>query len=520
MYIEPNTTIRIYSGVPLDNTYNHTLYFGSVQEQNAYFHAPSRPKYTLSAQSYNRVERGRMRIERKADDLYDCNYLAFQNSNYGNKWFYAFITGVEYINNITSEITFEIDSMQTYLFDVELKDCFVEREHSETDEVGDNIQAEPVALGEYINSDYAPFGSLSDTVVIIAIANEDSTDYGNLYDGIYSGCDMWVYNSTDTINIKAKVNSYIEKPDQILAIYMCPKLLIGEIPSDHHLGYSYSSSGINEELPSVYEETQDFNGYEPKNKKLYTYPYNFLRIDNASGQSLNLRYEFFKDLTPVIQLQGTFMMPVKVVGRPCNYKGLNLQTEGTYISSKSECITLEGYPMCSWNVDAFKSWLAQNSVPIALNTVADVASTAISASYSKHENASIAVGTIGTVASALSSLYTASIAADQCRGNIQNGNVNVSKNIQRFYKQRCHITSEYAEVIDNFFTMYGYATNKVKKPNRAVRPHWTYVKTVGCIVKGKAPSDEIKKICSIYDQGITFWKNASEVGDYSLPNEV
>lgn len=519
MYIEPNTTIKLYSGVPLDNTYNHTLYFASESEQQSYF---STSKYTFSAQSYQRVERGKMRIERKADDLYDCNYLAFKNVNYGNKWFYAFITSVEYINNVTSEITFEIDVMQTYLFDVELKDCFVEREHSETDVIGENIQAEPIETGEYVISDYGLVGAVRDMLVLIMIADETSTSFGDLYEGIYGGCDIWAYNSTDTTNITSKVSEYIQKPDQIIAMYMCPKMLIPNVTDGgKHLSYSKTSSFITETLPSVTEESQDFEGYEPKNKKLYTYPYNFLRIDNASGQSLNLRYEFFDNLTPVIEIQGTFLMPVKLVARPCSYKGLPSYSEmGGYTSSKSEAISLENYPMCSWNVDTFKSWLAQNSVPVALNSIASVTNSAIASHYSAHPTASFGVGTVGTVASVLSQMYTASIAADQCRGNISNGNVNVARSIQAFYKQRCHVTKDFAIVIDNFFSMYGYATNKVKQPNISSRPHWNYVKTLGCVVVGRAPSDDIKKMCSIYDNGITFWKNANEVGDYSLDNSV
>ena len=519
MYIEPNTTIKLYSGVPLDNTYNHTLYFASESEQRSYF---SVSKYTLSAQSYQRVERGKMRIERKADDLYDCNYLAFKNVNYGDKWFYAFITSVEYINNVTSEITFEIDVMQTYMFDVTLKDCFVEREHSVTDVIGENIQAEPIETGEYVNSDYDLVRDVRDMLVLIMIAGEESTSFGDLYEGIYGGCNIWAYNSTDTTNITSKVNEYIQKPDQIIAMYMCPKMLIPDVPDGgKHLSYSRTSSFITETLPSVTEESQDFDGYVPKNKKLYTYPYNFLRIDNASGQSLNLRYEFFDNLTPVIEIQGTFLMPVKLVARPCSYKGLPSYSElGGYTSSKSEAISLENYPMCSWNVDTFKSWLAQNSVPVALNAIGSVTNSAIASQYSAHPTASFATGTVGNVASVLSQVYTASIAADQCRGNISNGNVNVARDIQAFYKQRCHVTKDFAIVIDNFFSMYGYATNKVKQPNISSRPHWNYVKTLGCVVVGRAPSDDIKKMCSIYDNGITFWKNANEVGDYSLDNSV
>ena len=523
MYIEPNSNIKIYKDVPLDNTYNHTLYFSSLSEQNAYFHGShSILKYNLTAQSYQRVVKGSMRVAIKSDNLYDCNYLAFQNASFGTKWFYAFITGVEYVNNETSEITFEIDPLQTYLFDVQLKDCFVEREHSETDEIGDNIQAEPVETGEYVISDYGLVGATTDMLVVIMIAAESGTTYGDLYEGIYGGCDIWAYNSNDTQNITAKVHEYIQRPDQIIAMYMCPKMLIPDVNvGGKHLGYSYTSVFTTNTLPSVKEESQDFNGYIPKNNKMYTYPYTFLRIDNSSGQSLNSRYEFFDDLKPVIEIQGTFLMPVKLVARPCSYKGLPSYSElHGYTSSKSEAISLESYPMCSWNVDSFKSWLAQNSVPVALNTIASVTNSAIASAYSTHPKASFISGTIGAVANVLSQGYSASIVADQCRGNISNGNVNVARGIQAFYKQRCHVTKDFAIVIDNFFSVYGYATNKVKKPNISSRPHWNYVKTNGCVLKGNAPADDVRKICSIYDSGITFWKNPSEVGDYSLDNSV
>lgn len=518
MYIEPNTTIKLYSGVPLDNTYNHTLYFASISAQNAYFSGSQ--KYTLSANSYQRVERGRMRISLKADNIYDCNYLAFQNSNYGYKWFYAFITGVEYVNNETSEVTFEIDSLQTYMFDVTIKECFVEREHISLDDIGANIQPEPVQTGEYVISDYNPLDvNIADMAVLIMIADEDSQDYGDLYGGIYSGCELYAYNATNTTDIKAILDTYIEKPDQVIGLYMCPKIVLGASFTEGLVPYSTSPAINTYVLSSVSQASQTFGGYTPKNKKLYTYPYNFLRIDNASGQSLNLRYEFFDNLTPVIEVTGTFQMPVKLVARPCSYKGLPSYTSlGGYTSSKSESITLESYPMCSWNVNAFQSWLAQNCVPIALNTIANTTNSAIASQYAKHSTAMFGTSVIGNVANILSQAYSASIAADECRGSTTNGNVNVSNHYQMFYKQRCHVSRNYAEVIDNFFSMYGYATNKVKFPNISSRPHWNYIKTSGCVAIGQAPTDDIRKICSIYDNGITFWKSASEVGNYTLDN--
>ena len=94
MLIQPNSTISILKNVPLDNTYNHTLWFDNVGAQSTYF--ASMAKYTMSGQSYQRVNRGVGRIQKKADDIYDCNYMMFQNTSYGNKWFYAFITAIEH----------------------------------------------------------------------------------------------------------------------------------------------------------------------------------------------------------------------------------------------------------------------------------------------------------------------------------------------------------------------------------------------------------------------------------------
>ena len=81
-----------------------------------------------------------------------------------------------------------------------------------------------------------------------------------------------------------------------------------------------------------------------------------------------------------------------------------------------------------------------------------------------------------------------------------------------------HIRSEFARIIDDYFNMFGYATHRVKVPNRTSRPHWNYVKTVGCVAVGSIPADDMAKIMSIYDRGITFWKNGNEVGNYSLDN--
>ena len=83
------------------------------------------------------------------------------------------------------------------------------------------------------------------------------------------------------------------------------------------------------------------------------------------------------------------------------------------------------------------------------------------------------------------------------------------------YSRQMTITSDQAKSIDNYFTMFGYKVNKIKKPSRRNRPHYTYVKTKSCKVIGGAPADAINRIQIIYDNGIRFWVNASEVGHYT-----
>ena len=511
MYIEPSTNIRILKDVPLDTTYDHTIYFSSATAQTNYFAGLT--KYNLNNQTYQRVKRGYARVQRKAEDLYDCNYMMFQNSAYGNKWFYAFITSVEYVNNVTSEIAFEIDDIQTWFFDFTLDQCFVEREHTTTDNIGEHIEPERVEMGEYVFNDYKPIINMKDMCVCISIVDTSNATDGTLYDGIYGSSQLWVYDSTDVQGINSKVNEYVQKPDAILGMYMFPRIFINEIPETHRLKYGESAIKNVVSIPAV-TENDTLDGYKPKNKKLYTYPYNFYHVDNASGNDLTLRYEFFDNNQPVVEISGVVTHPVMAVLRPCSYKGVQGYTElGGYTTLNTESIQLNNYPLCSWNVDAYQAWVAQNSIPLMMNGVAGLATFA-----GLLESGVPITANVGGVENILSQFYKASIAADISKGNLNNGGANVANNKQQFYGGRCSVCREYAIIIDDFFNKYGYGVKRLKIPNTHSRPHWNYVKTIDCTATGSIPSDSMNHICEIHNKGITYWKNGNEIGNYSLDN--
>lgn len=517
MQVPPNSTIILYSGMPLDNTYSDTLYFQNLSIQTTFFTINnSFEKRRFTANTYQRVNAHVFEAQCVADEIYDCNYMAFQNTRFGGKWFYAFITSVEYINNGNTRVTFEIDVIQTYLFDCELEQCFVEREHPWTDNIGDNLQPEPIGLSETVyekvnvvsGDNNVDLHALDICVMYVDVEGQGSV--GSMISRTYSGANIRAFTTTTT-GVQACtdfINDYIQKPDSIICVYMTPHFLtLGtDAGSETHTNwganvtYTYPAN-------SIVDFWTKLQGYTVKNKKLFTYPYTYMLLFNGSGESLPLRYEFFNG-NPTFKIYGGSTPPVQISMNPVNYKGNGLSTP-----LMTESLTNADYPLCSWNYDTFRAWLAQNTVPMILRGVRGF----INSATSKTKKGA-AISAVNEGLSIASDFYTASIQADTIRGNIYNGNPVFASGYEGFYVCRATMTREQIQVVDNFFNKYGYAQNKIKVPNRASRPHWCYCKTSGCSVIGNCPSDDIKLICSIYDRGITWWKNAGEVGNYSYDN--
>ena len=103
---------------------------------------------------------------------------------------------------------------------------------------------------------------------------------------------------------------------------------------------------------------------------------------------------------------------------------------------------------------------------------------------------------------------------------VQSDNLNASIGKLDFTIMQMQVKPEYAKMIDDYFDFFGYACNHVKVPNRNVRPHWTFTKTQGCTINANCPGDDEDMICRIYDNGVTFWRNGDEVGNYTLDNTV
>lgn len=505
MYIAPDSIIRVLKNCPLDNTYDHTIYFASEAAQSAYFIGLT--KYNLTNQTYQRVQLGKMRVSHKADDLYDCNYLMFKNTAYGDKWFYAFITSVEYVNNVTSEVTFEIDVMQTWFFDYTLGQCFIEREHASSDAIGENLVPENLELGEYITDDFDSSGILAPLSIVVAATFNESYDNisGSYYSGMFSGLYFNVFaNDVDGAQACADfIQGAAEKTDGIVSVFLMPTAMV---TSPIGTGNVYD---VNKTKKLTLLRS---DGSNVRNNKLLTYPYNFLYVTNLQGNSAEFHYELFSGSSCTFTMSGDMSPNPGVILSPTNYKGATVNFD--------EKIVLNGYPQLSFNTDTFKAWLAQNASGLGVNALSTAFGVGRTATQVATSTLSPTLGVASTgvaVAGLMSQVYQHSIMPHQAHGG-GGSQTMASMGLLEFAFMHKHIQPQFATMIDDYFTMFGYATHRVKTPNRAVRQNWTYTKTVGCVVHGSVPADDMNKICQIYNNGVTFWRNGNNIGNYSLSN--
>lgn len=514
MYIAPNTTVRILKGVPLTPDYKDTLYFGSLAEQTNYF--AGKTAALLTQQSYVRKERGVIKAEVRADSIYSANYLMYQNSAYGNKWFYAFITSVEYDNNSTAIITFEIDDLQTWLFNYSTPPCLVERCHSYRDNIGDNIVPEPVDTGDMVPNDQTSIHAsnpnaafYNQPILAVSFINpEGSENKGHLLENVFTTGEMFYYDMSTDAGVQAAVDWLgsisSEYFNSIVGMWMVPRWAVGFGIEDKWINTRHGEV-YRFYLPAVHPGTQ-LDGYTPKNNKMYTYPYNLLQINTASGNQMALRYEFYDGQEVALEETWNIAEPASSVLRPISYRGIT-------DSSKDICLSLEGFPMAMWSGDAYKAWVAQNKVSIVSNVLEILGGLAAAAFTGGTSLAATAHG----ISNLVSSNHKASIAADQ-RGGGSSGSNAWSNNQMDYYACRMSCTHDKAAMIDGFFSAYGYAQGVIMRPPTHNRRSYTYVKTDGAIITGDLPAEAAARIRGIYDNGIRWWSNHTSFGNLNIDN--
>lgn len=571
-YREPSTRIILYRDIPLDPDYNNTVYWESEEALSLYFVSKLEHAIQLDNQSYQRVETNKMRIQARYENVARYNYLTIENVDYSHisHTFFAFITGANYVNERTTEITYEIDVMTTFFFNYTMQRCWVTRETAASEDTSAQYTPENLYVGDYIqngitfslspntSTDYYYCDendnhiSVSDSLmpnkvdnlpVVNICCSSDLADPnlgtvdGVFLSNVYEGCNIYAFTMNDTDDVKT-INENLatlasaNKSDSVVAIFMsttCTNLIC--VNSGSKLSFVTNEGGVG---TAHYEtntvpNSSEIDGYTPRNKKLLKYPYNYLELTSTSGETKNLQFELFGGLhmlQPTIALWGMMDTSPSITAAPKFYKSGEFKATGnkSYLSGINADITnsvsLYNFPVCSWTFDGFRAWWAQNNI----KTVASGANSFISA-VGNILSGNILGAVTGGLTDAISiagEIGQASTLPPISKGNTDNGIMQSLYNIMLYdiFTRRMSIRKERAQVLDDYFDRFGYATHRLKVPNRNVRPHWTYTQTKGCAINGNLPSWAIAKIQSIYDKGVTFWKNPDEIGDYGLDNTL
>lgn len=545
------TAVHLLS-VPLGIDYKHTLYFANSQSQYSYFATRIlNAKCTANDCSYQRKDK-MIRFPACIDDIINCNYVMYRNDAHSSKWYYAFITRMEYKNDEMTEVYIETDVMQTWLFDYRISPSFIEREHVYDDTTGKHTVPEQLETGDYVINKKNKNASLLTHTLVMA-CTVDLNDYddaligsgkykavgGAYYDGIYSG--LKYYKMTrDEANKAIKALAETGQSDAIVSIFVVPALYVdGAYPSENPTGYCEVTSGMEvERKPWVntfgVEDTENYkpttlDGYHPTNNKLFTYPFCYMLMSNNSGGSAVYKYELFNNAEDETHcpfyIYSALTPSMSICISPRDYNGVEINS--------LEKLNLGKFPICAWATDVYTNWLTQNAVNIPLSIGTALATTGVAvagamlAPVTGGASALATVGAIGagvsgatSIASTVGEVYQHSLQPPQAEGNINCGDVTFASGTLTFTAYQMTIKAEFAKLIDDYFTMQGYKVNRVGNPLSDHRENFWFTKTIDVNIKGNLPQADLQKIKQCYNNGITFWRNPEYVGNYIVPNAI
>lgn len=536
----PQSIIYICSGVRLDNSYRNSIFFDSVTAQESYF--AGKVVKTFSAYTYLRKS-WTIKVEATMEQALNWEYLFFQNGANGKLWYY-FINQIEYVNDKTVELFLEMDVIQSYFFEWNLLPCFVERNHTQTDNIGDHTVEEGIDVGELTVKSMTNLNPGALCIMIMATINPNVTTAEQAvpalayrYNDVFSGVKIWAVHPTRWAEWGNQLETLQEigQSEAIVAMWMYPMDLItlggGASWTGGPIALPVESATPERNSTLVWEAQKnlsDLNGYTPKNNKLFCYPYNFVWATNNNGTHAVYRYERFSDDRMYFAFSGSLAPDGGVHMTPKNYDGLAL--------NYGAGMNLTGFPSCAWNSDIYKLWLAQNQGShgmsaltgmlkiaggIGITAVGGVMAATGAGAVPGIGGIGAGLGMIGSgiqqVGSLMAQNHDKDIVPPQSNGSLSSS-VNITNGMHSFTLYRKCLSYEMARIIDDYFTMYGYKINRVMIPAIDARPYFTYVKTIGCNLYGDFPMEDQKKIREIFDRGITFWKKGDVIGNYTVNN--
>lgn len=540
-----NSELILCNGINIDKHYNNVLSYSESDMLTL-----CRTNKIVSADDYQFLRpQNSIYTQFKYEDCIQATYIAFQNKDYSNKWFFAFVDDVVYQGENNTEIKFTVDAWSTWYSYWTKKTCYVERQHTLDDTIGKNLVNENIDVGEVIEEQettdltyknstgyYVCFltnyqikdNSTGDE--ILPIDKGDSYDAICLYNNNIFGSllvTFFITQPSDLLNAirylwRVNKDGHIE---DIKDMFILPYLAITPANLTQHTAsvagitfnwYTVGFSDVAKTFDTTIPKRTSFTGFTPKNNKCFVYPYNYLYVTNNVGNHNIYKYENFTSDNCVFENQ--FAITIGGSGRlvPKNYKGM--------AKNEDEALPLGKYPVCQWSSDSFTNWLTQNGVNLATSIALAVGSTALGVATggaTLPATAELGLSVAGFTAGKIGEFYKASL-LPAITGGQPTGDVIWSTDTNGFSIKEMRVKTEFLRIIDDYFSKYGYAERRLLSPNLTGRRNWNYIEIANDddIGFGEVPNNYMEEINNICRKGVTIWHNNANVGNYALPNDI
>lgn len=537
----PTTSLRLLD-TPLESDYRNTLWFPNREAQTAYFLGKTIKTY----ENFQYIKKNNtIIVDGEVDLMYNCNYIMYQNNNFTNKWFYAFINRIEWASNSSVRLYVSTDVIQTWFFDITYYDSYVDRCHSDTDVVGDNIVPEDFSVGNPGGYQVAGSTDLApDGIALFATATyAGESKTGSVNSGIYSGGQNLVDFHIDNPGVGSILDSYVKNgtATAIIKLQQYPYKL-----KNGPMAVSFSK------YPT------SISGYTPKNNKMRSSAF-ITCFMSMYGQETDFNPVFITDSKVNIkvsadQTSGTISAFVE------NYSDGSISTISMFAS----------IPESGWSYNQYKNdynlhsgsnaiyvqrSVAQRKadyVSAGTNTAASVLDTAgsifrtgvslVGATGVPALGLSRALENIGSTARSFGEANQALTALNSFAGgydsisqdlaaisenynapatggmSASNGYIATGKTVFSYgYKV---LPRDIVERCDKFLTVYGYKQSEYRAINLHARASWTYIKTNGLNASGEFPDDDMNIIKRAFNNGIFFWVYTATYGNFGQNNAI
>ena len=536
----PDSSLRLLN-MRMDSELRNTLWFPDRNTQTNWFLSQTD---FVSFTDYSYVKKDNtIALACREEDIWRFNYVMYQNTNFSNKWFYAFIVKREWASDYSTRIYLKTDPLQTWMFDWSLMTSFIERQHSTTDIPGDNIIPEPIGGAQTIYQQAGSLDASPSKIYVYATCFPDGTAVdGSFVNEVYSG--------SSAVQIADTGSTGVTQINEFLKLYVNNGLAsaVSRIQAMPFMVGAYSATRTYSQHPTT------LDGYTPRNKKLLSGAFvkGYLA---AYGQEVEFTPEFCNGDVTIRAAEDvtTGAVYYYVENYGAHDSNSNTSAVGFVVSMPESTWAYNQYKN-DYNLHSGSNAIFKersnvqrtvNSLNAGIGTIGNIASLAAGIADTVNP-VSLLGGDLATDISGLagsaqgvvnnvSSLYQNFAGIDEISqnlayidesynapavGSVASSNPFLAAGITDMKWGWKVPDSRFAERYDQFLDIYGYSQNAYAIPNLHARNAWTYVKVTELMLDGNCPDEDELQIRQAFRNGIFWWVYNKEFGNFNQDNGI